>query len=879
MIWFRRVVGYAFFLLGFFLFTPYAFASCTISTSPSSGSYAQTQNNFSITFNLTSTTALQGQMSIKSSQDSGGYLVIYPDSINTPSGCTTSNSNNNTISFSCPTDATSWQITGHAVLNNEVSHTLTFSNATNFDTCTSTFSFIPPDPDGQITTSPASSNESVGVPFSVDVGISGTEFNAASATVIVSPNLTINSISNSHQTCDFSYTTTPTMFDPSFAGTLSDTSSGCIAYTFILTPTSAGTGHITFLNAQVLAARDGSNILTGVQNGSFTIIGPTSTPTPTPIPGAPTSTPTLTSAPGAAATATPVPTPTPIPDTTPPVILLTTNFSKVYKDTPALVGQATDASGIAKLEYSFDKGDTWTNATNFTKNALSVNFSIQPQNLPDGTYSVVMRAHDAAGNSATTTPVQTLVIDRIPPTIVVTTNFTNVYKNTPAITGQASDVRGVDRIDYSLDGGKSWLPVDSFTRDALSVNFSVQPPNLDDGNYSVVIRAADSVGNVGNASVGTLIIDRIPPIIGGNLLSVGPQVLTGQSGVSLGVVGVKEKITLSARGGPTTMHILATTSKTKLPQIITLMKDQDTGLWSGVLDFQNPGFYHLSIIAIDGAKHIVTKDLQSLLIQNSGQVFSEDKIAIPGAKITLYYQDPYAKEWVVWDGAPYAEQNPQLDFDKTGYAYFLPAGTYYLKAQAIGYQDAQSNIFSLSKPTPLTTDITLKRNTGFQFGPLFISFLDFATDSITIAPSVTTPDSLITSPLVGQASPEFSLPSTNGNTFDLLSTQGKPSVITFVSTWSPPALDQLSYLDTLGDISHVVINEQEKLSPSTVFVKRGGYTFPFVTDEDGVLIEKYNVQSYPTHYFLDRAGIIRDIYVGVLTDGEIRGKLSAIGEK
>lgn len=136
----------------------------------------------------------------------------------------------------------------------------------------------------KINASPTNGSKTIGSPFSVNVTVNSTDaaFNAARATVTVSSNLTVNSISApSSNSCDIHYTTNPTTSNPSFAGGIFGTSkTDCTVYTMVVTPNATGAGTITFTNGSVKSYSDNSEILTGVTNASFTLgNGPTPTPT------------------------------------------------------------------------------------------------------------------------------------------------------------------------------------------------------------------------------------------------------------------------------------------------------------------------------------------------------------------------------------------------------------------------------------------------------------------------------------------------------------------------------------------------------------------------------------------------------------------------
>ena len=118
--------------------------------------------------------------------------------------------------------------------------------------------------------------------------------------------------------------------------------------------------------------------------------------------------------------------------------------------------------------------------------------------------------------------------------------------------------------------------------------------------------------------------------------------------------------------------------------------------------------------------------------------------------------------------------------------------------------------------------------------------------------------------------PLFSLPSTAG-AFALTSLRGKPSVLSFLSSWSPASIEQLPILDELGsEVNSAAILVQDKSSKIFVFAQMGGYGLPLIVDEDGTVAAEYLVSNLPTHYFLDRRGVIKKIVTGVLGGEEIK---------
>jgi hypothetical protein len=119
--------------------------------------------------------------------------------------------------------------------------------------------------------------------------------------------------------------------------------------------------------------------------------------------------------------------------------------------------------------------------------------------LPDGTRSIVVRATDRAGNWAEGRT--KAFIDRTAPA-----DFTPVSepagwtKAMPQITFNTKDnASGVDHYEVRVDAGQFLVRQSPFT-----------PPELDDGEHEIAVRAFDRAGNVAEGSV-KIYIDRSKP--------------------------------------------------------------------------------------------------------------------------------------------------------------------------------------------------------------------------------------------------------------------------------------------------------------------------------------------------------------------------------
>lgn len=113
---------------------------------------------------------------------------------------------------------------------------------------------------------------SYGSPFTVSLVIDGhgDKFNAAQATVTLSPALATKDLTLGD--CNFSFLKTPSIQNPSFAGViLSAYATKCTVYTVTLVPTAKGQGAITLSKTSVRRYGDAANVLSATTNGSYTL--------------------------------------------------------------------------------------------------------------------------------------------------------------------------------------------------------------------------------------------------------------------------------------------------------------------------------------------------------------------------------------------------------------------------------------------------------------------------------------------------------------------------------------------------------------------------------------------------------------------------------
>jgi peroxiredoxin len=473
--------------------------------------------------------------------------------------------------------------------------------------------------------------------------------------------------------------------------------------------------------------------------------------------------------------------------------------------------------------------------------------------------------------------------DNIPPVLTFTNlPSSRVFKSAPTLTGQASDKVALQLIEYSTDGGQNWLPVDSAPGlNTSQTTFSFTPVNLPDGTYGVMARAVNDGGYTTTTPSLTIVLDRLPPLSGGDILSLGPQVLEpGTRGVINSMAGVDQKLTLSAVGGPTSISLTASSiGSSSDQQVFSLTQSPDTLLWSGIVSLSTPGQYNIVANAVDGAGIKTSGVVSTMNIVSDPHTFDKATNKPLPTKVTLYYLDTDSHSWVVWDGSGYSETNPQSTDSHGNYKLFVPPGTYYLKVAAQGYQILDSKIFKTSQSEPLTTSLGLSRLHKISLGVAHLSFPSLSAQTVSLSSTSAFRLSGGLVKLIGQALPDFTLVGTNGTTLSAADLLGRPTLLTLGTTWSPVMDEQLNALSRLQPSQAFNIEPvamQQSASQVQAYMSIAGLSLNWLVDPDSSLSVSYGSPDLPTQLFVDRGGVVRQVVYGVLSVAQIENRLAGL---
>jgi cytochrome c biogenesis protein CcmG/thiol:disulfide interchange protein DsbE len=136
----------------------------------------------------------------------------------------------------------------------------------------------------------------------------------------------------------------------------------------------------------------------------------------------------------------------------------------------------------------------------------------------------------------------------------------------------------------------------------------------------------------------------------------------------------------------------------------------------------------------------------------------------------------------------------------------------------------------------------------------------------------------------GQPAPGIAGTTLDGVAFDLVALRGRPVLVNF---WGPSCvpcrnefpLFKAKLAEHAADgLAIVGVLMHDPPAPARDFVAQYGAPWPTVDDPDGALRTAYRVAARPQSYFIDRAGILRAIQVGEVTEAEFERQYALISE-
>jgi peroxiredoxin len=125
-------------------------------------------------------------------------------------------------------------------------------------------------------------------------------------------------------------------------------------------------------------------------------------------------------------------------------------------------------------------------------------------------------------------------------------------------------------------------------------------------------------------------------------------------------------------------------------------------------------------------------------------------------------------------------------------------------------------------------------------------------------------------PEPGFLAPDFTLPDFGGTRVKLSEFRGKKAVfLNFWASWCAscqeemPTMEQLYQQFKARGLEIMAVSIDKHKRDVAKFIKTHAVTFPVLLDPDSRVAQEYRVTGIPTHYFIDRKGVIRSREVGL----------------
>jgi thiol-disulfide isomerase/thioredoxin len=108
-------------------------------------------------------------------------------------------------------------------------------------------------------------------------------------------------------------------------------------------------------------------------------------------------------------------------------------------------------------------------------------------------------------------------------------------------------------------------------------------------------------------------------------------------------------------------------------------------------------------------------------------------------------------------------------------------------------------------------------------------------------------------------------------------------MLNFWATWCPPCRAEMPYLQQIHNewtdrgLVLLAIDLGESSATVKSYLQSNNLSLPVLLDTRQEVGQKYNIRNIPTTFFIDKDGIIREIFFGAFPDKEIiERKLSKI---
>ncbi|WP_248927664.1 TlpA family protein disulfide reductase [Paenibacillus hamazuiensis] len=140
----------------------------------------------------------------------------------------------------------------------------------------------------------------------------------------------------------------------------------------------------------------------------------------------------------------------------------------------------------------------------------------------------------------------------------------------------------------------------------------------------------------------------------------------------------------------------------------------------------------------------------------------------------------------------------------------------------------------------------------------------------------------------GQTAPEFELRTLDGKTVKLSDYRGKKVLLNFWASWCAPCRAEMPEMERFlqsaagQEVAVLAVNlahTEARKTDAADYAAKEGLTMTIPLDDDGAVSRSYRVIAYPTSYWIDAAGIVRDRVQGPMSEAAMNDYAAKLNEK
>lgn len=142
--------------------------------------------------------------------------------------------------------------------------------------------------------------------------------------------------------------------------------------------------------------------------------------------------------------------------------------------------------------------------------------------------------------------------------------------------------------------------------------------------------------------------------------------------------------------------------------------------------------------------------------------------------------------------------------------------------------------------------------------------------------------STVPPPEVGKPAQDFTVTTIDGKKTSLSQFRGKAVWLVFGASWCAGCQAEVPDIEAAytqyGPQGLVVlgVNITENTSAVSSYAKRVGITFPIGADPESAIADAYRVSAIPAHFFIDKAGVLREMRQGSASPDTIATSLKGL---